>query len=170
MHIILLFLSAIGSILWIMYLWKNVGGKTPSCFRLKNKWQKQAGADPLESITDPRDAAVLLMLGMAECEGVISSGQKEAVQENCKKYFDADDKAAEDYYVANSFLLKRTASLEKLTATLLPLMERELGEKEKRELLEMMRTVATTDKVGLNEDQSQMLQMVAAKLGVAIEL
>ncbi len=163
MPFLLLLLSAVGSILWIMYLWKGMGGKTPH-LRLKNKWQKQAEADPISQLKDPRDAAVLLMLGMAECEGAISSGQKQTIIENCKRYFESDDQEAADFYTANSFLLKKTPNLERMVAMLTPLVKSEVGEKERAELLEMMRSVAIADKEAPNQEQLNMLNAVRAAL------
>ncbi len=166
MHIIMGILSLVVTVMWIMYLYQGLNrGKCGS----RGKWhgmrmRKNADSDVIESVCDPREAAMLLMLGITECGGMLTASQKQRIIASAEQQLGLSPTDANEMFTLCSFMLGKTPSLEKLVKQLAPVVDGACSVSEKQELITMMVEAATADGATLSPEQGAMLDRTKALL------
>jgi len=110
MHIIIGILTAIAGLIWALVALQragfNLSSLNPFALYRRLLWKKQYTAKPLYNIVNPMDAAAVLILGVAKCEGEISLEQKQAIQRIFVTEFELSESEASDLFVASSYLIR----------------------------------------------------------------
>lgn len=114
MHIVIGVLTALAGLIWAIAMLSRSGVNIHSLLASLNPynwyrramWRKKTGAKPIYSISRPMDAAALLLLGVAQCEGAVSAEQKQAILNIFSDEFHLDANEAADLLRASAFLLR----------------------------------------------------------------
>ena len=110
MHIIIGIITAIAGLIWALVSLQRAGFNLSSLnpFALYRRliWKKKYTAKPLYNMQKPMDTAAVLILGVAKCEGEISTEQKQTLQNIFVNEFELSDSEAADLFVASSYLLR----------------------------------------------------------------
>ena len=147
MHIILAVLSVLVYSLWLMESLRRNGFKlssfNPFAAYRRRQWMKQRHANPLCSLDDPCDITTVLLLSLAKSTGEITREQKNLIIATLRTYFKLDDKAAQDYFVHNSFHMRDTIDILGILEKVVQPFIGKCTEGQMVSLEEMMRHVAT---------------------------
>lgn len=110
MHIIIGLITAIAGLLWALNSLERSGFRlsslNPFYWYRRTKWKKQYHESPLYSITEPMDAAAVVMLGMAKMEGEISREQKTEILNIFSSEFNLQSDKAKELFASSSYLLQ----------------------------------------------------------------
>ncbi len=106
MHVVLVLLGSVVSILYMLdRMGVDLGGMNPFHWRRRRAWAKKYGGDPIYSIEDPIQVAVLLVVGTAKLDGDMSTEQKTQLLEMLESVFSINAKAASDLVGSAQHLL-----------------------------------------------------------------
>lgn len=160
MHIVLGVLSAVGGVIWALVALQRSGfnpaSLNPFLWYRRHQWRKKYGTHPLFSLDDPMDVAAVLVLGTAKCEGVISSGQKQAILDIFQSEFRLDANAAADLLLASSHLIRDEIYLVDNLQKLLARSSGRFTGDQAASLLSMMQQVARHDSP-VNDEQHKLI-------------
>lgn len=110
MHIIIGIITAVAGLIWALVSLQRVGfnfsSLDPFALYRRLMWRKKYTAKPLYNIENPMDAVAVLILGVAKCEGEISTEQKHAIQTIFTNEFKLSNSEASDLFVASSYLIR----------------------------------------------------------------
>jgi uncharacterized tellurite resistance protein B-like protein len=170
MPIIALVLSTLT--VWTIYWFVRMGGIEH--FRAKQAQRKEADRlarakeaernAPLRAIDDPRDAAVILMLLMAREGGDPTREQIAAIEKMVRTTFGFEHDLRARMTQAR-FIASRADNFAHAAAQFADLFNKKLTLDEKRELVEMVETVAELD--GRREAHAEALGVLARRVGLA---
>lgn len=106
MHILIAFLTALGSVLYgLDRLGIDIGGLNPWSWRRKRRWMKQYHANPAFSLEDPMDAIALLLTATAKIDGDLSSEEKIELRRIFEDTFKQTPEQASALLRSSTFLL-----------------------------------------------------------------
>lgn len=128
MHVIL---GLLGSVITILVLLNrlaeagiDLGGLNPFLWRRRRQWQKQYKGNPIYKIESPLDAAALLAVGTAKCDGDMSAEEKTALLNLFQSEFGLGKKDSAELLIASAYLLGKgeelRTDLEKVMSASLP--------------------------------------------------
>ncbi|MCX4027671.1 TerB family tellurite resistance protein [Endozoicomonas sp. SM1973] len=110
MHIIIGFLTAVAGLVWALYRLQNSGvdlnSFNPFHWVRRRNWEKKLGTKPLHSISNPMEAAAVLVVAMAELNGTVTQELKQKVILLFASEFNIPEKEAIQLYASSSYLLK----------------------------------------------------------------
>ena len=110
MHIVITLITALGGLFWAMYYLQRSGfdfnSLNPFLWHRRAQWQNKYNTKPIYNLSEPLDVAVLLLLGIAKCEGEISAEQKQQLLKILENEFHLSGDQASDQLLASSHLLK----------------------------------------------------------------
>lgn len=146
MHVIIGLLGGLVTIFYLLdRLGVDIGGLNPFYWYRRHAFARKFGADPVYSIEDPIHIAALLVIGTAKLDGDITSGQKEAAQEQFASNFSIDAKEASGLFGSAAHLL----AAPQLVGTQLEKLADRSGKlfspDQVKSLTDMMRKVASAD-------------------------
>jgi uncharacterized tellurite resistance protein B-like protein len=154
MHIVALLTAlagVIGIVLWRMTQAANAArdvadaANEVSSLARRWAWWRKSNRNPLDSITDPREAAVAMMAAIAQYDGNLTERERVAIVGNISQAFDANAKQAEELLAQARFLVKDVTDPSACFNRLAPTIEKQLGPNERFELIEMLNKVANAD-------------------------
>ena len=83
MHIVISVITALGGLIWALIALQKSGFDVsvlnPFLWHRRSLWRKKYDTKPIYKLSEPVDVAALLLLGVAKCEGEISSEQKQKI-------------------------------------------------------------------------------------------
>ena len=154
MHILLGLLSAVGILIFI--LWRvsmaihaardiaDAANDARGFFR-RRKWRKKVNVDLLNQIDDPREAAITMMVGVAEADGAITHAEQNKIQEIIIQEFGATPKQAEELFARARWLSKDNVDLGNFLSRLKPVIIDNCTHEQKLELIDMLTSVANVE-------------------------
>ncbi len=154
MHILLGILSAIGVIgviLWRINMAANTANELAGAARdakglfRRWRWQRKHDADLLAAIDDPREAAVAMMMAIAEFDGTLSERERDVIISQMMDNFEIDEKLAGELLARGRWLAKDVGDISSFLRRLTPPIDQICSDREKRELINMLQTVAKAD-------------------------
>lgn len=161
MHIILGLLSLVASVLWIVYLWQGLRGR--SCgtnMRPAGQWIKpKKFADPLRLVNDPMEAAMLLMLAITASRGILTTGQRDAITGMAEKTFQLTPSQAEELYISSSHLLNQAPYPDKILKNMGEIISRSCSAAEKAECVAMLEAAAAAEGAPSDAQRAQIGQV-----------
>ncbi len=144
MHILIAVLGAMAAAFWAFTYFVNAAREGQDAIRdVKGafrgaKWSKRAGQRLIEGLTDPRDAAAVLLYQIAAYDGAVTDRQRQLIIADMKRAFAADDETAEGLFAfaraATGQINDAANSLKKI----LKPIEAACSADERRELVDMM--------------------------------
>jgi uncharacterized tellurite resistance protein B-like protein len=108
-------------------------------------WWRKTSRNPLDAVTDTREAATAMMVAIAQYDGNITERERSAIVSAISQTFNATDKQAEELLAQARFLVKDVVDPSNCFNRLAPLMAKQLGANERGELIEMLTKIANAD-------------------------
>ena len=163
MHIIIGFLTALAGLIWALYRLQSAGldlnSFNPFYWLRRRRWQKQYGAKPLHSLTNPMDAAAALMVATAQLDGDLTREHKQLVLELFTRELKLSDTQAQELYVASCHLLKDSSNVQQEVKHILAPSAKAFTPAQTQSLLSMLAKIASFDGHA-NNAQQELLQQV----------
>lgn len=83
MHIVIGIITALAGLIWALVSLQragfNISSLDPFAWYRRTQWKKKYGTKPLYNLHTPLEAAAVLLLGVAKCEGEVSAEQKKTL-------------------------------------------------------------------------------------------
>lgn len=104
MHIILAVLGAVAAAFWVFTRFTDAarGGKAAvddvRGMVRRGKWSRRVDKRLIENLSDPREAAAILLYQIAAYDGAVTEGQHQAIIADMRAAFEADEETAEALY------------------------------------------------------------------------
>lgn len=104
MHIIIAVLGAVAAAFWVFTHFMNAAnegreaiGEVKGVIR-RGKWNRRVDQRLIENLSDPREAAAILMVQLAAYDGAVTDRQHAQIVADMGSTFDADEQTAEGLY------------------------------------------------------------------------
>jgi len=170
MHVIIGVLTALAGLIWAFVALQRAGVSistfNPLLIRRRMNWKKLYGGKPLYNLTEPMDVAAVLILGVAKCEGEISTGQKRTIQDIFETEFRLSRDEAADLLLASAHLIRNEIYLVDNLEQILRVSQARFKARQVESMLAMMRRVGTLEGE-LNEEQNKLITATEAFFGRA---
>lgn len=108
-------------------------------------WRRKANQNPLDLVTDPREAAACMLVAVAEYDGNMTDTEKAAIVAEMGKAFGATRKQGEELLAHARFLVRDHRDPANVFRKLGPKAKATLGAEERQQLVDMLTSIATTD-------------------------
>ncbi|MFZ5724560.1 MAG: TerB family tellurite resistance protein [Pseudomonadota bacterium] len=159
------FITAVAGLLWAINALQRSGfdfrSLNPFAWLRRREWEQRYRTSPLHNLQDPVDVAGVLLLGVARCDGEISSQQKALVLELFGKELQLDRDAAADLLRASAHLIRNEVYLLDTLDRILQPSAGRFTAAQMATLLNMMTRVANCDGA-MNAEQRQLIDGVQA--------
>ncbi|WP_163835414.1 TerB family tellurite resistance protein [Spartinivicinus ruber] len=163
MHIIIGFLTAVAGLVWALYRLQNSGvdlnSFNPFYWVRRRNWEKRIGTKALHSISNPMEAAAVLVVAMAELNGMVTQELKQKVIALFSSEFKVSEKEAIHLYASSSHLLKDalnvSAEVKHILGPTISLYEN----RHKSSLLDMLNEVGNFEG-GFSQPQEELLKNI----------
>jgi len=161
MHIVIGVITAIAGLIWAFVALQRAGvdlnSLNPFLWYRRTQWKKKYADKPIYSLRKPMDVAALLLLGIAKCEGEISSEQKREVLKVFENEFHLAHEEASDLMVASSYLMRDEVYLVDHLDKILERSGPGFTADQLESLVLLMQRVARIESP-INEEQSKLIQ------------
>lgn len=127
--------------------------------------RERAAAEPLRAINDPREAALVMMMRLAQARGEVTPEQRAAIAARAEAVLMMDGALDQKLTLAD-YAARQANSSVTVVDVLSQLFTDRLDEVERRQLLDMLEAVAAIHG-GPTEKQTEMLIRMAGKLGLS---
>ena len=146
MHIFLGLITAVASLLWALNRFGvDIHSLNPFHWQRRNRWKKQMATRPIHTLTKPIEAAAVLIVGIAQTEGLVSREQKAGIINIFRTELKQDETAANDMFGSAAFLTKHVLDLAAEVPLILAPNKAYFSEEQARSLLNMLTLVAAMD-------------------------
>ncbi|MBX9925037.1 MAG: TerB family tellurite resistance protein [Hyphomicrobiaceae bacterium] len=108
-------------------------------------WQRKFANCPLDMIDDARTAAVAMMVATAQNDGAITERERTAILDTCVDTFGASREQAEQMLAHARWLTRDVRDLNRCFRKLQPLLRKQCGRDELRDVVRMIRDVGSAD-------------------------
>ena len=108
-------------------------------------WRRKSGVNPLDLVSDPREAAVAMMAATAEADGALTERERIVIIRTIVETFGATAKQAEDLLAQARWLTKGNINLGQTYRRLLPPIRKSCTSQEQQELIAMLQAVAAAE-------------------------
>lgn len=145
------FAGAIGVIIWrfstAATAARDIADAANDVSSLARRWSwfRRVNKHPLDTITDPREAATAMMAAIVQYDGHMTERERIAIIGCVSQTFDATAQQAEELLAQARFLVKDVVDPSNCFNRLAPLVEKQLGPNERRDLIAMLTQVAGAD-------------------------
>jgi len=144
MHILIAILGAVAAAFWAFTYFVGAAREGREAIRDAHgairgaKWSRKVGQRMIESLTDPREAAAVLLFQIAAYDGAVTDRQRAAIVDDMKSAFGADSETAEGLFAfaraAIGQINDAANNLKKITR---PIMDA-CTDEERRQLIDLM--------------------------------
>ncbi len=154
MHILMSILGALGVLLLILWrmqqaahVARGLGDAAADARGLFRRWQwrRKAQVNPLDLISDPREAATAMMVAVAQADGLLSEVERDVIINQIRSAFKATERQADELLAAARWHIREGVDLAEIFRRLAPLIVRQCTEAEQRQLISMLDAVANAD-------------------------
>lgn len=122
----------------------DAAGEIRGLFRIWS-WRRKTNVNPLDLVDDPREAATVMMVALAQADGAISEKELAVISGEICHHFGAT-RAQADALLARARWLTRTATdASDVMRRLQPLIQKHCTAAECRSLVGMLQAVANAD-------------------------
>ena len=154
MHIVVAIvtvLGIIGVVLWRLHMaaeaakgLAETANDARGLFR-RWRWQRKLARNPLDLIQDPREAAVAMMVAVAQSDGAMTDREQQAIKAELVARIGATERQAEELLAHGRWLTRDVRDVDYCLDKLTPLIKRQCSPDQKRDMLEMLRSVASAE-------------------------
>ena len=108
-------------------------------------WRRKTAVNPLDLVTDAREAATAMMAATAEADGALTERERVTILRFVVEKFGATSDQAEELLAQGRWLIKDRSDLGETFRRLLPPIRKTCTKQEQQDLIEMLRTVAASN-------------------------
>ena len=171
MHILAIVATVVGGLLFWLYRMRAMGDAarelTDTVETVQGAWRRhnfrsKAERPLLDDVDDVRVAAVAMIMAVAESPGPISAAQEETIVDLIENKFEITDGSELVAYAR--WLVKESPDPNNVSMRLMKLFNGTLGDREKDELLDMIRSTAARSGK-LEPVQAEALTRLGDRLG-----
>ncbi len=167
MHIIIAAISAIAALLFALNRLQDAGinlnSFNPFFWYRRHKWQQQLGTKPIHALTDPLEAAAVLLVGIAFVEGEITRELKRELMAVFESEMHVSPDTAAELYSAMSHMLRDEPNLVAEIGNILAPSLEQFNSERSRSLLGMLERIAGAEGAA-SERQREYLDAVRTVL------
>jgi len=154
MHILVAIVSAlgiVGVILWRLHMAAEAAkglAETASDARglfRRWRWQRKLATNPLDLIEDPREAAVAMMVALAQSDGAMTDRERQVIITELVARIGATERQAEELLAHGRWLTRDVQDIDYCLDKLAPLIKRQCSPEQNRDVLEMLYSVASVE-------------------------
>jgi uncharacterized tellurite resistance protein B-like protein len=144
-------LGAIGVILWRLHMAAEAAkglAETASDARglfRRWRWQRKLASNPLDLVQDPREAAVAMMVAVAQSDGAMTDRERHVIIAELVARIGATERQAEELLAHGRWLTRDVRDIDYCLDKLAPLIKRQCSSDQKRDVLEMLHKVASAE-------------------------
>jgi uncharacterized tellurite resistance protein B-like protein len=174
MHIVLGLLgllAAIGAIAWRINMAmtgaeiiKDVAQTTANLPR-KMRFKAKANRQRLSAVEDPREAAAVLLLGMARAGGEVTKEHKQTIRSRMEIEFGVTQAISEELLARASWYSANVADPADLVPRMADFLAKHVGAPELAQVSTMLETIASVEAES-NPDQDEFLRRYRQKAGL----
>lgn len=165
MHIVIGILTALAGLIWALVALQRAGfnlhSLNPFAWFRRMQWSKKVSTKPLYALQHPIDAAAVLLLGVAKCEGDISTQQKKVILGLFESEFQLSARDAADLLLASAHMIRDEIYLLDNLPRILEASAERFSPRQVESLLGMMHRVGELEGP-LNEEQKALVDATAA--------
>ena len=154
MHILVSLLGALGMAIFLFWRLQqaafiarevaDAAGSAKGLFR-RWKWRRKANASPIDLIEDPREAASVLMIAVAQADGRVSDAERAAIARQITTFFGASDDQADALIAQSEWVVRDGIDPSEVMRRLTPLLQKTTTPVERGQLIAMLTATATAD-------------------------
>ena len=108
-------------------------------------WRRKSGKNPLDIVTDPREAAAAMMSAIAQWDAAISDREMDAIRAQVKQYFGANEEQSNELLAMGRWLARDTADIGSFLRRASTCVIAKCSQQERRDLLAMLNAVANAE-------------------------
>jgi uncharacterized tellurite resistance protein B-like protein len=174
MHIVLGLLgllAAVGAIAWRINMAmkgaeviKDVAQTTANLPR-KMRFMAKASRQRLSAVDDPREAAAVLLLGMARAGGEVTKEHKQTIRDRMTSEFGVTQATSEELLARASWYSANVADPSDLVPRMTDFLAKHVGPAELAQVSTMLAAIATVEAES-NPDQNEYLRRFRQKAGL----
>ena len=158
MHIVLGLLGSLATILFLLdRLGIDIGWLNPFAWKRRRGWQQKFEANPIFSLSDPREMAAVLLVGVAKADGDLTAAEKRGLLAEFERAFSLGEREASELLSSTVYLLGDMQAFRDQSAELLTRYQEHFGPDQIDSLLDMIDRIAAID----GEPTHQQQQIVA---------
>lgn len=122
---------------------KAVGAMAGQAPRSQRRWHggRVSHADHLREIEDPREAAVVMMVAIAQYEGPVTEAQVVTMRGQAMAVFGLTSSQADAMIERVLYVMRHAGDIGTTFMKVAPVIDRTVGPKERRQLVAMLRAV-----------------------------
>src|SRR5215510_5026399 len=154
MHIlvaIVTMLGIIGVILWRLHMaaeaakgLAETANDARGLFR-RWRWQRKFAKNPLDLIEDPREAAVAMMVAVAQSDGAMTDRERQVILGELGTRIGATERQAEELLAHGRWLTREVQDIDYCLDKLAPLIQRQCSPEQQRDVVDMLDSVASVE-------------------------
>lgn len=160
MHIVIGIITALAGLIWALVSLQragfNISSLDPFAWYRRTQWKKKYGAKPLYNLGTPLEVAAVLLLGVAKCEGEISSEQKKALLALFESDLRQTPDEAADLLLASAHMIRNEIYLVDHLPKILEKSAGEFSEAHLSMLLKLMRKISQLEGAA-NQEQEKLI-------------
>ncbi len=154
MHILVSLLGALGMAVFILwriqqaaYLAREVADATGSAKGLfrRWRWRRKVNVNPIDLIEDPREAAGVLMIAVAQADGRISDAERHVIVHQIKTFFGATDDQADALIAQTEWSVREGIDTAEIMRRLTPLLQKTTTQVQRGQLIAMLKATAAAN-------------------------
>ncbi len=154
MHIIAAITAALGVVLFVLFRMQQasraVSDVTDAAdnvrgFLRRLSWSRKANVNPLDAVTDPREAAAAMMVAIAEADGATSGEEKAVMSRLMSEHFGASAAQCEELIARGRWLVHGRVNVGETLRRLKAPIVKSCSPAEQRDLVAMLQAVAIAD-------------------------
>lgn len=160
MHIVIAAITAIGGLIWALVALHRSGFTLsyldPFAWYRRTQWKNRLAINPLYNLETPVEAAAVLLLGVAKCEGEISSEHKKELTSIFENDLHQTPDEAAELLVSSAYLTRNEIYLVDNIHKILEKSADGFAQTHVQSLLSLMRRVSTLDGP-TNQEQEKLI-------------
>lgn len=108
-------------------------------------WRRKSGKNPLDALTDPREAAAAMMAAVAQWDAAVSDREMDMMRRQMAEHFQSDAQQASELLATGRWLARDVTDLGAFLRRASGVVLAKCSPKERQDLLAMLNTVAATE-------------------------
>jgi uncharacterized tellurite resistance protein B-like protein len=108
-------------------------------------WRRKSGVNPLDMVSDPREAAVAMMAATAEFDGALTKRERNTIIRSIFETFSADARQAEELLAQARWSIKGGTDVGEIYRRLITTIRKTCTLQEQQQLIVMLQAVAEAD-------------------------
>jgi uncharacterized tellurite resistance protein B-like protein len=109
------------------------------------RWQRKLARNPLDLVHDPREAAVAMMVAIAQSDGAITDREQQVIVAELVARIGATEQQAEELLAHGRWLTRDVRDIDYCLERLASLIKRQCSPEQIRDVLEMLYSVASVE-------------------------